>query len=288
MDHRRGRGPVPIELHGIDANHEDEVASGDPLVELRAAEPFDRSDAERVVVAQQPLRLGREDRRDPPRLDHLAQRNAHRVVEGVEPGEEHRPRARAQERDRRLQGPRIRSAAGACLPDIRRGGDRGLLGRDVARHLEEDGATTGPRRDAERALGHGRGVGRAHPRLPLRDRREQRAQVELLMGHDLVPVDRQLAGERDDRRAVQVRVRHAGDEVGRARSEGRETRPGQAGAARHRLGHERRIRLVLREDELETRLAEALDEVDDLSTGVTEDVADARGAEAIADDPSDA
>jgi len=45
---------------------------------------------------------------------------------------------------------------------------------------------------------------------------------------------------------------------------------------------------MLREDELETRLAEALDEVDDLSTRVTEDVADARGAEAIADDPSDA
>jgi len=45
---------------------------------------------------------------------------------------------------------------------------------------------------------------------------------------------------------------------------------------------------VLREDELETRLAEALDEVDDLSTGVTEDVTDARGAKAIADNPPDA
>jgi hypothetical protein len=108
------------------------------------------------------------------------------------------------------------------------------------------------------------------------------------MGHDLVPVDRQLAGERDDRRAVQVGVRHAGDEVGGARSERREARPWPAGAARHRLGHERRVRLVLREDELETRLAETLDEVDDLSTRVTKDVADARGAEAIADNPSDA
>ncbi len=107
------------------------------------------------------------------------------------------------------------------------------------------------------------------------------------MGDDLVPVDGKLAGQRDDRRAVEIRVGDAGDEVRRPRTERRETRAGYAGAAGHRLGHERGARFVPREDELETGLAKALDEIDDLAARVAEDVADTRGVEPVADDASD-
>jgi hypothetical protein len=41
------------------------------------------------------------------------------------------------------------------------------------------------------------------------------------------------------------------------------------------------------EDELEARLAEPLDEVDDLAAGVAHDVSDAGIAQAVADDASD-
>jgi hypothetical protein len=45
---------------------------------------------------------------------------------------------------------------------------------------------------------------------------------------------------------------------------------------------------VLRENELEPGLAETLDEIYDLPTGMAEHLTDAGGVEAIPDDPSDA
>ena len=63
---------------------------------------------------------------------------------------------------------------------------------------------------------------------------------------------------------------------------------GHPGAARHRLGHERRAGLVPREHELEARLAEALDEVHDLAAGMSEHVPDARRVQTLPDDTSNA
>ena len=108
------------------------------------------------------------------------------------------------------------------------------------------------------------------------------------MGHQLEPVDRQLPDERDDRRAVEVRVRHAGHQVRRARPKGRQAGAGRSGAARHRLGHEGRAGLVPREHEFEAGLAEAFDEVNDLAAGVPEDVPHAGGVQSLSDDASNA
>jgi hypothetical protein len=69
----------------------------------------------------------------------------------------------------------------------------------VARHLEEDRPLAPPQRDAEGAIGHSRGIRGGQASLPFRDRREQGAKIELLVRHQLVPVHRELAGERDDR-----------------------------------------------------------------------------------------
>ena len=294
MDDRCRRGPVTIELHRIDADHEHEIAAGDPLVQPRRAEALDRPDAERVVVRQQPLRLRREDRRDRPRLDETAQRRRDLTVEGVETGEQHRSPAVAEEReggfDRAAVGRNGRPQGG--VGRLRRGVGRlrrgALLGGDVARDFEEDRTASGTHHDPHRALGHGRRVRGVHPSLPLRDRREERPQVELLVRNELEAVDRQLAGERDDRRAIEVRVRDAGHEVGRARPEGRETDARRPGAARHRLGHEGRAGLVPREHELEAGLAETLDEVHHLAARVPEDVPYTRGAQAFPDDASNA
>ena len=151
----------------------------------------------------------------------------------------------------------------------------GLLRGHVARHLEEHRPLPRPERDPDRAIGGRPGVCRAHASLPFRDRGEQRAEVQLLVGHALVAVDRQLAGERNDRRAVEVGVGDAGDEVRGARTECGEARAGASGAAGHGLGHEGRTGLVLREDEFKAARAESFDEVDDLAAGVAEDVAHA-------------
>ena len=102
------------------------------------------------------------------------------------------------------------------------------------------------------------------------------------MRRDLIAVRRELTCERQDRRAIEVRVRDAGDEIGRTRAERGETHAGNAGQHRAGLGHERGGRLVFGQHELEARLAESLDEVDHLAAGMAEDVADAGRAQAIA------
>src|SRR5207244_13320947 len=136
------------------------------------------------------------------------------------------------------------------------------------RALEVDRALARRERDAQAAVDDRRGVARGEARLPLGDRRVERAQVELLVGRDLVAVGRELAGEREDRRAVEVAVRDPGDQVRRARAERREADARDAGARGRGLGDEAGARLVPREDELEPGLSKALDEVHDLAAGV--------------------
>jgi hypothetical protein len=78
-------------------------------------------------------------------------------------------------------------------------------------------------------------------------------------------------------------VRNAGDEVRRARPERREADARNARRSRRGLRHERRGGLVLCEDELESCLAEALDQIDDLSAGMPIHVPHAGGAKPISD-----
>src|SRR2546430_1397378 len=102
---------------------------------------------------------------------------------------------------------------------------------------------------------------------------------------DVETIRWKLPAQRDHRRAIEERLRDARDEVRRPRSERAEADAGDPSRGRHRVCHERGRRLVPREHELEPGLAEALDEVDDLAAGMAHDVAHARGAKAVADEP---
>src|SRR5438132_2259336 len=84
-----------------------------------------------------------------------------------------------------------------------------------------------------------------------------------------------------------MRLRHAGDEVRRAGAEGANADLWAPARRRHRVGHERGRGLVPRQDELEARGAEALDEIDDLAAGVTHDVAHAGLLQAVTDESRD-
>src|SRR5438132_8578242 len=98
------------------------------------------------------------------------------------------------------------------------------------------------------------------------------------MRRDLEPIARQLTGEREERRPVEVRLRDAGHEVGRTGTERRDADTGDTRRGGHRVGHERGGCLVTREDELEPGRAESLDEIDDLAARMTEHAAHARVA----------
>ena len=123
--------------------------------------------------------------------------------------------------------------------------------------------------------------------MPLRHRREERAEVEALVRRDLIAVGRELAAEGEDGAPIEVRVRDSGHEVRRSRAEGADADADDAARRRGRLGHECRRGLVLGEHELEPGLPEALDELDDLATGMSEHVADAGRAQPIADRAGD-
>ena len=123
--------------------------------------------------------------------------------------------------------------------------------------------------------------------MPLGYRREERAEVEALVRRDLIAIGRELAAEGEDGAPIEVRVRDAGHEVRRSRAEGADAHADAAARRRGRLGHECRRGLVLGEHELEPGLPEALDELDDLATGMSEHVADAGRAQPIADRAGD-
>src|SRR2546423_482041 len=103
------------------------------------------------------------------------------------------------------------------------------------------------------------------------------------MRGDLEPLRRELAAESEHGRAVEVCVSDTGHEIGRAGPERDETDARDTGRRRRGLSHERGRGLVLREDEVEPRLPESLDEVHDLTARMSVDIADAGGAQPIAD-----
>jgi hypothetical protein len=114
------------------------------------------------------------------------------------------------------------------------------------------------------------------------------AEIESLVRRDLVPLRRELAAERENRCPVEVCVSDAGHEVGRPRPERGKTDARDTGRGCGGLRHERSRGLVLAQNELEPRLPESLDEVDNLSTGMSVHVSHAGGAQPVADRARDA
>src|SRR5947208_8764179 len=102
------------------------------------------------------------------------------------------------------------------------------------------------------------------------------------MRRDLIAVRRELTRECEDRCAIEIRVRDAGDEVRRTRAERSQAGARNAAERCAGLGHERSGGLVLGQDELEPGLAETLDEVDHLPSGMAVHVTDSRRVKAVA------
>ena len=107
--------------------------------------------------------------------------------------------------------------------------------------------------------------------------------VHALMRFLVDAIAARLPGDRDQGRAVEVRVGDPRGQIGGARAEGRETHPWAAGQAPVCVGHERGPLLVARWHEGDPRVEERIEDVQDLLAGQAEDVLDLLVLEALDD-----
>ena len=120
------------------------------------------------------------------------------------------------------------------------------------------------------------------PRVPLRDRVEHPDDVDELMGLLVELVRAGLAGQRDHRRPVEKGVGDPGDEVRRARAQGRHGDRGVAGQPAVDVGHEGRALLVPGRHVADPlRPAECVEQVERLLAGDREHIVAALGLEAL-------
>ena len=122
------------------------------------------------------------------------------------------------------------------------------------------------------------------PRVPLRDRPHHAQQVDVLVRLLVHALEVALAGQRDQRRAVEVGVRDRGHQVQRARAERAEAHAGAAGQAPVDVRHVGAALLVAHRHELDGRVGQRLVQVERLLAGDAEDVRDALGLEALDED----
>jgi hypothetical protein len=262
------------------------VAHGHDGVRLGEAGPLDvlgdepdRRDHERVVGGERALgherrhhgdlrALGEECElpRRPP-ADHPVageDQRALRLVDDVRRAREGRPVGR---RAARLVGPErlaLRGFLGHVLRQLQVAGPGLLLLGDLERLPDN--------------LGDDRA--RLDLRVPFREGPECLDDVDELVGLLVEEAPRQLAGDRDDRRAIEIRVGQAGGEVRRPRPEGRQAHPRLAREPPPDVRHEGGRLLVADGDETDGRVEEGVVQVEGLLAGHAEDVAHALPLEA--------
>ena len=198
-------------------------------------------------------------------------------------GEHHRPLGAADQLGRPQQLARGRLGADRAPARQRLGVD--LRGHHVLGQLDVG-------RAGLLALGHLEGL--AHhlgddrrvrqPGVPLRDRPHHAQEVDVLVRLLVHPLEVALAGERDERRAVEVGVRHRGHEVQRAGAERAEADARVPGQAAVDVGHVGAALLVAHRHELDRRARERLVQVERLLARDAEDVLHALGLEALHED----
>ncbi len=123
-----------------------------------------------------------------------------------------------------------------------------------------------------------------HARVPLRDRPHHAREVDVLVRLLVHPLEVALAGERHERRAVEVGVRHGGDEVERARAERAEADAGAAGEPAPHVRHVGPALLVAHGHELDRGARQRVVQVERLLARDAEHVLDALGLEALHED----
>ena len=227
-----------------------------------------------------------EERRRDRQVEALAesdQRLGGAVARHARPGQHDRV-PRLGEHLRRPQAPGRSSGAGST------GVFTGSAGASVVRSATSSGSDQEGRagrlgRGLLEGLAHhlgGRDADRHHV-APLRDRPEERHEVDELVRLLVDAVEARLGGERDERMAVELGVRDAEHQVDRTRAEGREAHPGAAGERPVGVGHERRPALVARGDEPDRGIGEGVDRVEVLLARKPEHQLDALVLEALDD-----
>ena len=113
--------------------------------------------------------------------------------------------------------------------------------------------------------------------------RKSENHVHVLVRFFVHPVRASLSGEGDQGRAVQIRVRHAGKEVGRARPQGGQTHARLASQPAINVGHEGRALFVARRDKLDGGANQRIHHIHVFLAGDAEDIADTLVREAFDD-----
>jgi len=144
---------------------------------------------------------------------------------------------------------RVQGGPVAGQVEGRRPGERGLRLQHVLRDVDQDRAGPAGGSQVERLGEDPRQLlGVLHQEVVLGDRQRDALDVRLLEGVRADRGPRHLAGDRDDRHRVHVRVGDRGDQVGRARTGGRHADADLAGHHRVPLGRVPRALLVADED----------------------------------------
>ena len=111
----------------------------------------------------------------------------------------------------------------------------------------------------------------------LGDRLEQRMVIDPHLNAPAELIGVEVAGDRDHRRAVEIGRADAGREVGRARSQGRDAKPGRAGHAAGHVGGEAGRAFVGRQHEFDPALAHRLHQRQHVAARDPEAASDAVG-----------
>jgi hypothetical protein len=154
--------------------------------------------------------------------------------------------------------------------------------RDVLGQIDQHrpGPTAG--RDRDRFAHDGMDVlGAAHDVAVLDHGQAHAEHVDFLERIRAHQARRHLAGDREQRHRIEIRVREPGQQIGRAGPGGREADADAAARARIAVGGQRRTLLMPHEDVLERRIHERVVDRHDGAAGVAEDGVDAFGFQRV-------
>jgi hypothetical protein len=236
----------------------------------------DRPEGLLVVGRQQALPHEGLGHRDPRGAHELVQRRGGLGANGAVARQRDRMHGPADEvrRPQQLAGRRLRKHD----PLARQRLTVRLGGHHVLGELEVRGAGLLALGNLERLAHHlGNDVRVLHAGVPLRDRAHHALQIDVLMRLLVHALEVALAGECDERSAVEVSVRYRCHEVEGARTERAEADPGATGETSPHVGHVRAALLVPDWDEFDRRARQRLVQVERLLTRNPEDMLDALG-----------
>ena len=228
-----------LHLHDVVAEPHDEIGAAQELPLHLAPGPLDAAEGERVILRDHALGHGGRREGKPMAIDHR--------LEHVGVAEAHG--RRADDRDRPARGPQDlgrapqRSLRGGVPPPSHRS-RRHVLGgrrqRDVLGQVQVNGSKGLAQGDLERLGEHRGDAALPKGQRGLRDRPEERVMIDRHLDAPPELRRRQIARDRQERRAIEVGIPDSGREVRGAGSQRRDAESRRARQSAHDVGHERR------------------------------------------------